>query len=73
MLGLGLFCLVLILLAIVEKYLLNSFAIFSQSLIGNPFIFKVLILSVLQVLLNSEFIIFQIVLFLLEAFLILSA
>ena len=67
------FCLVLILLAIVKKYLLNAFAVSWRSLIKFPSRFKVLIFSVLPVLLVSKFTISQIVLFLFEDFLILSA
>jgi len=67
------FCLVLILLAIVKKYLLNAFAISWQSLIEFPSRFKVLIFLVLPVLLVSKFIVSQIVLFLFKDFLILSA
>jgi len=57
------FCLVLVLLAIVKKYLLNEFAISWRSLIEFPSRFKVLIFSVLPVLFVSKFTISQIVLF----------
>jgi hypothetical protein len=67
------FCLVLILLAVVKNYVLNAFAISWQLLIEFPSIFKVLIFSVLPVLLVFKFTTFQIVLFLFNDLLILSA
>jgi len=70
---LGSFCLELILLAMFKQYLLKASAISWQSLIVFPSRYKLSILSVLSVLLVSKSTMFQIVLFLLKDFFILSA
>ena len=62
--GISSFCLVLILLAVVKKYLLNAFAISWRSLIEFPSQSWYL-----PVLLVSKFTVSQIVLFLFEDFL----